>query len=50
MTDHLPALESATINDMVRVNLNGLHVAGKGFMEGEVSEKVQKAQWFDVRT
>ena len=39
LTDQLPALVAPTTSDMVRVNLNALHVVSKSFMEAESSEK-----------
>ena len=50
LTDQLPALEAATTNKMVRINLNALHAARKSFIEVESSEKIQRALRSNVRT
>ena len=50
MSDQLPALEDATTSDMVRVNLNGLHVVRKSFVEAESSAKIWRALRSHVRS
>ena len=40
LTHQLTALEAATTNNMVKVNLNALHAVRKSFMEAESSEKI----------
>lgn len=50
LNDRLPALETATTSDMVRINLNALHAVRKSFMEAESSERIRRALRYNVRT
>ena len=47
--DQPPALEEVSSSNMVRENLNALHIARKGFIEQESSEKIRRALRSNVR-
>ena len=42
LTDLLPAVESASTSEMVRIDLISLHAARKSFIEAEYSEKFRE--------
>ena len=47
--DKLPALETNTVNDVVRNNINAQHVARKKYIEAESSAKIKRALKSKVR-
>ena len=50
LVDKLPALESSTASDVVRNNMNAMHVSRQKFIEAESSEKIRRALRHKVRT
>lgn len=48
--NELPALESKCTTDIVRTNLNALHVARQEFIKAESNERVSRAQRHNVRS
>ena len=50
LTDLVPALSSCSESDIVRNNLQLMHVARKSFVEAESSEKIRRALRMKLRT
>ena len=50
LVDNLPALESTTSSDIIRKNMNAMHVARQKFIEVESSEKIRRALSHKVRS
>lgn len=50
LTDKSPALEGTTMSLKVANHLNALHVARKGFIEAESSERIRRALRKQIRT
>ena len=50
LTDDLPALESSTTSDIIRENMNAMHVARQKYIEAQSSEKIRRALRHKVRT
>ena len=48
--DKLPALESSTSSDIIRENMNAMHVARQKYIEAESSEKIRRALRHNVRS
>ena len=43
LTDKLPALETRTVNEVIRKNMNAMHVARQKYVQAESSERIRKA-------
>ena len=48
--DKLPALESHTSSDLIRINLYAMHSAREKFIKAESSEKIRRALFKNVRS
>ena len=50
LNDKIPALDSYTTSDIVRINMNAQHAARKNFIANESSEKIRRALRSKVRS